>query len=351
MNGRERVLGACASGPVDATPVWFMRQAGGRLPAHVALRERHSVMEIAKTPELCAEVTVAAVETLGVDAAILYADIMLLVEAMGVELELTPSGPVIARPVRTGDDVARLRPVDPLADLGSVLEAIRLARRHLDGRAAVVGIAGGPFTLAAYLVEGAPSRDQLRARALMHGAPDVWAALLERLTVATEAYVRAQADAGADVVQLFDTWAGSLRVDEYRQHVAPYAGRILAAGDLPTIHHVAPSGRALEAVAAAGGTVVGVDSRQDIAAARRLLGARPVQGNLDPALVLVGSAAARAAAAAVIDAAGPLGHIFNLGEATPRDADPAVLRDVASMVHDHSARARASSHPEVPTRV
>jgi uroporphyrinogen decarboxylase len=337
VNGRERLLAACAGQPVDATPVWFMRQAGGRLPAHVALRERHSVMEIAKTPELCAEVTVAAVDTLGVDGAILYADIMLLVEAMGVELELTPAGPVLAQPIRAAGDVERLRLVDPRTDLGFVLEAIGIARGHLDGRAALIGIAGGPFTLAAYVVEGSPSRDQLRARALMHGQPDAWHALLERLTVASIAYVRAQEASGADVVQVFDTWAGSLTGAEYRRFVAPYATRILSAVSVPTVHHVAPAGRLLADVAAAGGTVVGVDSRQEIGAARRLLGRRPVQGNLDPALVLVGSNAARAAAADVLDRAGPTGHVFNLGEATPREADPAVLRDVATWVHDRSA--------------
>jgi uroporphyrinogen decarboxylase len=351
VNGRDRLLAACAGRRVDATPVWFMRQAGGRLPVHLALRERHSVMEIAKSPQLCAEVTVGAADALGVDGAILYADIMLLVEAMGVELELTPAGPVLARPIRAADDVAALREVDPATDLGFVLEAIGRVQRELAGRAAVIGIAGGPFTLAAYLVEGAPSRDQLRARAVMHGEPGVWRALLERLTTATIAYVRAQAAAGADVVQLFDTWAGSLTPEEYRQHVAPFAARILAAAaaDVPTVHHVAPSGRLLGEVAAAGGSVVGVDSRQGIGAARRLLADRPVQGNLDPALVLVGSRAARTAAAHILDEAGSIGHVFNLGEATPRDADPAVLRDLATFVHERSAVLQPASH-EVPVR-
>ena len=351
MNPRDRLLAACAGRPVDVTPVWFMRQAGGRLPVHVGLRERHSVMEIAKTPSLCAEVTVGAVEALGVDGAIMYADIMLLVEAMGVDLELTSAGPVLAQPIRTAADVERLRPVEPLTDLGFVLEAISIARQELGDRAAVIGIAGGPFTLAAYLIEGGPSRDQVRARALMHGQPPVWAALLERLTVATIAYLRAQRAAGADVVQLFDTWAGSLTPAEYRRHVAPYAARILTAVAGPTVHHVAPSGPLLAEVAAAGGSVVGIDSRQELGAARRLLGDRPVQGNLDPALVLVGSAAARAAAAIVLDQAGPVGHVFNLGEATPRDADPAVLRDLATFVHERSAARPSTARQDEPVHV
>lgn len=341
MTGAERLVAACQGRPVDATPVWFMRQAGGQLPRYVALRERHSVIEIARTPELCAEVTVAAVDGLGVDGAVLFADIMLLVEAMGVEVELSSAGPVIDRPLRTDEGVAGLRAVDPETDLGFVLQAIRLVREELGRRgdpAGVVGLAGGPFTLAAYLIEGSPSRDQVHARALMHAHPERWHELLRRLADATIAYLRAQIAAGAHVVQLFDTWASSLTVGEYSQFVAPHTARILAAVDAPTIHHVARSAAVLGAVAAAGGTVVGIDSRQDIGEARRRLGGdRAVQGNLDPALVLAGSALARRAAADVLAVAGRRGHVFNLGEAAPRDAEPAVLRDVASFVHDHSA--------------
>ncbi len=341
MTGAERLVAACLGRPVDATPVWFMRQAGGQLPRYVALREQHSVIDIARTPELCAEVTVAAVDALGVDGAVLFADIMLLVEAMGVDLELTSAGPVIARPVRTDEEVAALRPVEPETDLGFVLEAIRLVRAELAERgdpAAVVGLAGGPFTLAAYIIEGAPSRDQVNARALMHALPARWHELLRRLADATILYLRAQVAAGAHVVQLFDTWAASLTAREYESFVAPHTQRILAAIDAPTIHHPGRSGLLLEAVAAAGGTVIGIDSRQDIADARRRLGAeRPVQGNLDPALLLAGSRHARDGARAVLSGAGAPGHVFNLGEAAPRDSDPSALRDLASFVHDHSA--------------
>jgi uroporphyrinogen decarboxylase len=338
VTGQERLLAACRGEPVDATPVWFMRQAGGRLPRYIALRERHSVIEIARTPALCAEVTVGAVDALGVDGAVLFADIMLLVEAMGVPVELTSAGPVIERPIRTRADVEALRPVDPATDLGFVLEAIGLVRAELDGRAAVIGIAGGPFTLAAYLIEGAPSRDQLTARGLMHRDPALWRALLDRLADATAAYVATQARAGADVIQVFDTWAASLTVAEYAANVAPWVRRILEAASCPTIHHVARSQPLLDELAALPSTVVGIDSRQDLGAARERLGrARPVQGNLDPALVLAGSAHARRGASEVLAAGGGAGHVFNLGEAAPRDADPAVLRDLASFVHDRSA--------------
>lgn len=348
MTGAERLLAACRGAPVDAMPVWYMRQAGGRLPGYLELRERHSVMDIARTPELCAEVTVGAVDALGVDGAVLYADIMLLAEAMGVPVELTPAGPVVERPIRTMRDVEALRSVDPATDLGFVLEAIGLVRARLAGRAAVIGIAGGPFTLAAYLVEGAPSRDQVVARSMIHAAPEVWAALVDRLGTASADYVAAQARAGADVVQVFDTWAASLTPAEYRTSVAPWTGRILTAAPVPTIHHVARSAPLLDEIARLPATVIGIDSRQDLALARRRLGAdRPVQGNLDPALVLAGFSHARRGAAELIAGAAP-GHIFNLGEAAPRDADPDVLRDLAAFVHDRSADAGSPDRHEVP---
>jgi uroporphyrinogen decarboxylase len=349
VNGAERLLAACRGEPVDATPVWFMRQAGGRLPRYLALRERHSVIEIAKTPALCAEVTAGAADALGVDGAVLFADVMLLVEAMGVEVELRSEGPVIARPTRSADDVARLREVDIESDLGFVLDAIRLTRAELAGRAAVIGIAGGPFTLAAYLIEGGPSRDQLRARAFMYAETAAWHALLGRLADATRAYVRAQGAAGADVVQLFDSWAGSLTAAEYEAFVAPHARRILADAPVPTIHYAARSIAILDALAAAGGTVIGIDSRQSLAPARRRLGnGRPVQGNLDAARVLAGWPYARAGVEEVLQDAGRRpGHIFNLGEAAPRDGDPEVLRDIAAFVHQQTADMAAVRSSEV----
>ena len=340
MTGAERLLAACRGEPVDATPVWFMRQAGGSLPRYLALRERHSVIDIARTPALCAEVSVGAVDALGVDGAVMFADIMLLVEAMGVELELTSAGPVIARPVRSPDDVDRLGVVDVDADLGFVLEAIGLVRSELGDRAAVIGIAGGPFTLAAYLVEGGPSRDQLRARAFMHAEPDAWHRLLGHLADATVAYLRAQVAAGAQVLQLFDSWAGSLTASEYDTFVAPHTARILAGvTDASTIHYAARSESILDRLALAGGSVVGIDSRQSLAAARRRLGgSRPVQGNLDPALTLAGwPHVERGVAAVLAENGGRPGHVFNLGEAAPREADPALLADLATFVHDLTA--------------
>jgi uroporphyrinogen decarboxylase len=344
VTGRERLLAACAASPVDATPAWFMRQAGGRLPAYLALRDRHSVLEIAKTPALCAEVTLAAAETLGTDGAVLFADIMLLVEAMGIAVELTDAGPRIDRPIRSAEDLRRLRSVDPAADLGFVLEAIGFVRTGIGDRAATIGILGGPFTLAAYLVEGAPSRDQVGARTLIHRDPTTWHALLDAIADASVGYARAQVAAGADVVQVFDTWAASLTAAEYESFVAPYTRRILAAVDVPTVHYTARSAALLSSIAATGPSVVAIDSRQDLGSARGRLGDCAVQGNLDPAMLMAGWAQAVDGADAVLAAnAGRAGHVFNLGEAAPRDADPIRLRDVVSLVHERTAAATTSA--------
>jgi uroporphyrinogen decarboxylase len=343
VKGRERLVAAYRRQPVDATPVWFMRQAGGQLPGYQRLRATHSVIEIARTPELCAEVSAGAVDALGVDGAVLFADVMLLVEAMGVELELTSEGPVIAHPVRSLADVRALRAVDVQADLGFVLEAIRLTGRHLGDAAGVIGICGAPFTLAAYLIEGGPSRDQVVARTFMRREPSAWHELLSRITDAAVDYVAAQADAGADAVQVFDSWAGSLSVADYRDFVAPYSRRVLAAAPAtPSVHFATGSAHLLGELAAAGGDAIGVDWRVPIdeatAIVERAVGPRAIQGNLDPSLVLTGRESIEAGAADVLTRVGGRpGHVFNLGHAAPRDADPVALRDLASFVHDRSA--------------
>lgn len=335
MTGVERFLAACSGRPTDTTPVWFMRQAGGRLPGYLALRERHSVMEIARTPEYCAEVSASAASSLGVDGAVLFADIMLLVEAMGVPVELTEDGPIILTPLRDRASIEDLRRPDPATDLGFVLEAIRRIRVSLGDTAAVIGVAGGPFTLAAYLIEGAPTRDQIGARALMLRDPQAWHALMDRIADATIDYLQAQEAAGAQAVQLFDTWAASLTALEYRRFVAPVTRRILGSVAIPTIHSVTRSSTIIDEVAACGATVVAVDSRQSLAVARGRLGVdRAVQGNLDPALVLVGGASLLTGAREVVAEGGGIGHIFGLGEAVPRGVQPVVLRDLASFVHE-----------------
>ena len=349
MTGAERLLAACRGEPVDATPVWFMRQAGGSLPRYQALRARYGVLEIARTPELCAEVSAGAADALGTDGAVMFADIMLPVAAMGLDVELTPDGPVIASPVRSEADLGRLRAVDVETDLGFILEAIRRTRSALGERAAVIGIAGGPFTLAAYCIEGRPSRDQLTARRLALADPALWAALLGRLTDVTVAYVRAQVAAGAQVVQLFDSWAGSLAAADYDVLVAPWADRIVRAiseAGAPSIHFVA-HGAHLMGRLAAEADVVGVGHTQPMAAARALAGGRAVQGNLDPArLAAPWHVLSEAVRDVLDDAGGRPGQIFNTGHAVPRDTDPGRLRDVVQLVHDLSSMPAAAGRQE-----
>jgi uroporphyrinogen decarboxylase len=344
MTGRERFLAACRGEPVDATPVWFMRQAGGSLPRYLQLRERLSVIEIARTPELCAEVSATAATTLGTDGAIMFADVMLPFEAMGVRLRLEATGPVVERPVRAAADVERLRTIDAASDLGFIPEAIGLVRAALGEDAAVIGLAGGPFTIAAYLIEGGPSRDHLTARRLMVSDPPLWSALLDRITEATVDYVTAQVRAGADAIQLFDSWAGSLSPDDYDRFVAPWSRRMLdavTAAGAPAIHFAA-SGAALLERLAAGASVVGVDGAQSLAVARERLGGRPVQGNLDPARLAAPWSVVSDAVDAVLAAAGrDSGHIFNTGHAVPRDTSPDRLRAVVDAVHERTAGGRA----------
>jgi len=337
VTGTERFLAACRGLPVDVTPVWFMRQAGGSLPAYLALRKTHSVIEIARDPQRCAEVSTGAAKVLGTDGAVMFADIMLLAEAMGVELELTAEGPRIERPIRSLDDVHRLRAVDAAADLGFILEAVALTRAALESSAAVIGLVGGPFTMAAYLVEGGPSRDHRLAKAMLFGAPEVWGALLDRITDATIGYVRAQAAAGAQAIQVFDSWVGSLGPTDYDRSVRPWTARILRAiteAGVPSIHYAAAGAGLLERLAD-GADVVGVDTGQSLATARsRLGGQRAVQGNLDPARLLAGCSAIENGVVEVLGEAGHApGHIFNTGGPIARETDPAVLRAVVELVH------------------
>jgi uroporphyrinogen decarboxylase len=313
--------------PVERTPVWFMRQAGRSLPEYRALRERHTFWEVARTPELCAEVTLQPVRRHGVDAAVMFADIMTPVVAMGLDVELVEGvGPVLETPVRTSADVERLALPDPAGAYAPLLEAIRAVRGELPSERAVVGFCGGPFTVAGYLVEGRPSRDLTRLKALMYGEPVVWRALMDRLAECFAAYVVAQAEAGADVVQLFDSWVGVLSPADYEEFVAPWSARILGSVGVPTIHFGTGTATLLPAMARAGGDVIGLDWRIPLDDGWALVGEEHgVQGNLDPAVLLGPWERTEAAARDVLARAGGRpGHIFNLGHGvlpgTPADA-------------------------------
>jgi uroporphyrinogen decarboxylase len=339
--GERRFLAACRREPVDRTPVWFMRQAGQVLEGYRRIREDRSVAQIAKTPELCAEVSAMPVDVLGVDAAILFADIMLPLEPMGVSLELTAEGPMLARPLRDPADVDALAPVEPERSLAFVVEAVRLLRERLAGRAAVIGICGGPFTLACYLIEGRPSRDFMAARRFMYAEPAAFLRLMDRLADALVAYLRAQVAAGVQAIQVFDSWVGVVGPAEYDTFVAPATRRVVTAvPGTPVIHFGTGTAGLIERMAAAGGDVIGVDARQSIGEAwSRIPPDRAIQGNLDAARALAGWAAAEEGTRRVLaEVGGRPGHIFNLGHAIAPGTDEALLRRLVGFVHETSER-------------
>jgi uroporphyrinogen decarboxylase len=322
---------------VERTPVWFMRQAGRSLPEYRAIRGRHSFFEVAGTPELCAEVTLQPVRRHRVDAAVLFADIMSPVLGMGIGVDLVEGiGPVVESPVAARADVERLRVTEPDE---RILDAVRLVRRELDPGQALVGFCGGPFTVAGYLVEGRPSRDFARTKSLMYRHPDVWHALLEKLTEQFARYVVAQAHAGADVIQLFDSWVGALAPADYEEFVEPYSARILAAVDVPTIHFgTGATEELLRLLARAGGDVIGLDWRIQLDAGWDAVGhERGVQGNLDPAALLGPWERVEAGALDVLARAGGRpGHIFNLGHGVLPGTNPDVLTRLASFVQQRT---------------
>ena len=337
----DRFVRACRLEPVDATPVWFMRQAGRSFAAYRELRERYGILELAKTPDLCAEVTLMPVRELGVDAAVMFADIMLPLEPMGVDLQIQPEvGPVIDRPIRSAADVDALGEFDP-AGISFTLDAIRIVRRELDGKAGVIGFSGAPFTLACYLIEGRPSRDYAKAKAFMYREPAAWHELMRRLARMVQVYLRAQVEAGAQVVQLFDSWVGGLGPADYEEYVQPHVRTIFEAlPDVPTIHFGTGTSALLEHMADAGGDVIGIDHRMSLADAWRRLGpGRGVQGNLDAARVLAGWDATEAGARTVLaEAAGRPGHVFNLGHGVLPDSDTGLLRRLVELVHEETRR-------------
>jgi uroporphyrinogen decarboxylase len=318
-----------------------MRQAGRYMPEYRTLRERHSLLDLCHTPELAAQVTLQPVERLGVDAAILFADILLPFEPLGLGLSFAAGeGPAIAHPVRRPADVERLRPVEPEADLGYVLEAVRLARQALPPGIPLIGFAGAPFTLASYAIEGEGDRTKAfaRAKALMHQAPDTWHLLLSTLADLVGRFLAAQVRAGAQAVQLFDSWVGCLTPDEYRTHVAPHSRRALglaAQAGAPVIHFGTGTAGFLEDFAAAGGDVIGVDWRIPLDDAWRRIGsARAIQGNLDPAALLAPAAERdRQVRDVLARAGGRPGHIFNLGHGVLPETDVAAVRAVVDLVH------------------
>ena len=333
---RDSLLVRAASGaPGPRPPVWFMRQAGRSLPEYRALRIGTSMLEACRTPELITEITLQPVRRHGVDAAIFFSDIVVPLVAIGVGIDIVPGvGPVVDKPIRDGADVDRLRGLDP-SDVPYVSAAVRELVAAL-GPTPLIGFAGAPFTLASYLVEGGPSRDHARTKALMHGRPELWHALLGRLAVIAREFLRVQIEAGVAAVQLFDSWAGALSLADYRQFVLPHSRAVLEplAGTVPRIHFGVGTGELLAAMRAAGADVVGVDWRVSLdEAARRLGPGAVVQGNLDPALLGADWPVVERAVRRVVDEGrAASGHVFNLGHGVPPDTDPDVLTRIVDLV-------------------
>jgi uroporphyrinogen decarboxylase len=335
----DRFLRACRREPVDVTPVWFMRQAGRYMAEYRKLREKHSLLELCKTPELAVEVTLQPLR-LGFDAAILFADILLPLEPMGAPFEFAKGeGPVVHEPVRTRADVDRLRVIDP-GELEYVLDAIRLLRKELS--VPLIGFAGAPFTLASYLVEGGRTKDFGKTKRLMYADTEAWNLLMGKLAEVVRRYLRAQVDAGAQAVQLFDSWIGQLSAEDYVEYVQPHVKHILSDLEktgVPVIHFGTGTYHLLEKQAEAGGTVIGLDWRTPIAFGRSKVGARAVQGNLDPTVLLGPVETAKKHARRVLDSAGGQpGHVFNLGHGILQETNPDVVKAVVDYVHETSAR-------------
>jgi uroporphyrinogen decarboxylase len=341
----SRFLKAIRREPVDATPIWLMRQAGRYMAEYRALRERYSILELIKAPELACEVTMQPIRAFDLDAAIIFADILPPLEGMGLSLEfIAGEGPVLHNPVRTAADVERLQTPPPQEALAFTLDAIALTRAELDPLGVpLIGFSGAPFTLAAYAVEGGGSRNHDRVKGLMMAEPKTWRALMEKLAQVVGEYLKAQAEAGAHVLQVFDSWVGQLSPADYRAYVQPYSRRaieIAREAGVPIIHFGTNTAGFLEDIRDAGGDVIGVDWRIDLSTAWERLGPNvAVQGNLDPVALLAPWEALKARAQAVLDeAAGRPGHIFNLGHGIIKTTPPDNVKRLAEFVHEYTSR-------------
>ena len=331
-----RFLDACRGGTPDAIPVWFMRQAGRSLPEYRELREGHDILSLCRTPDLATEVTLQPVRRLGVDAAILFSDIVVPLLGLGIDVDIKPTvGPVVADPIRSVGDIDRLGVLDPVADVPYVLDTIRSLKEQL--QVPLIGFAGAPFTLASYLVEGGPSKDHRIAKSFMFAEPEAWAKLMDKLAEMTLAYLRAQIDAGVDAIQLFDSWAGHLSPADYERHVLPASQTILRGleGTVPRIHFGVGTGQLLELMAGAGTEVMGIDWRVPLEVARARLGDDVVlQGNLDPTACLAPWPVLQEKALDVLRRGGGRRHIFNLGHGVLPETDPDNLKRLVDLVHE-----------------
>src|SRR5512132_831796 len=342
MEINDRFLQACHREPVDATPVWFMRQAGRYMAEYRTIREKYSLIEICQHPEVAAEVTMQPVRALGVDAAILFADILLPVIPLGLGLEFAKGeGPVIASPVRTLGDVKAMRPFDAESDLGYVLDAIHILRGTLGG-VPLIGFCGAPFTVASYIIEGGSSREFIKTKTMMYSAPEVFHALMEKLAIVLSDYLVAQILAGAQAVQVFDSWVGALSPADYEAFVLPYSQKVLQAAEsmnVPVIHFGTNTTTLLPLMKRAGGSVLGLDWRLPLDDGWSIIGHdRAVQGNLDPAILFAPLPEIKARVHDIWRRAeGRPGHIFNLGHGILQHTPVDNVKAVVDMVHEYNA--------------
>jgi uroporphyrinogen decarboxylase len=340
----SRFLRAARREPVDTTPVWIMRQAGRYLPEYRSVRDKVSFLELCKRPELAAEVTLTAQQALGVDAAILFADLLPILEPMGFQLEYSAGGgPRIHNPVRMPEDLKRVRECN-LDDLAFVYDTVRLVRKQLPAGIPLLGFAGAPFTLASYAIEGGASRDFARTKRVMYSCPELWTGLLQRLADSVAGYLERQIEAGCQAVQVFDSWAGYLSPRDYEQYALPHSKRIFDSlpAHVPAIHFLTGNPALLPLTRKAGGSIIGLDWRVDLGDAWKRLGHDvAVQGNLDPVVLQADLATLRSQTRAVMDGAGGRpGHIFNLGHGVLPETDPAHVKALVAMVHEMGAGRR-----------
>ena len=350
----DRFLRACRREPVDATPVWFMRQAGRYMREYRALRERHSMFDLCRTPELAAQVTLQPISRLPLDAAIIFSDLLLPLEPLGIGFDFVRGeGPQVDRPVRTGSDIARLHTFEPREHLREVLDAIRLVKAELAGLVPLIGFAGAPFTLASYAIEGGHSTQYARTKALMYDQPASWHRLCDILAAMSADYLVAQVEAGVDAVQVFDSWVGVLSPSDYREFVLPHSRRIfetLRPTGVPAIHFGTGTATLLPDIARAGGDVIGADWRIALDDAWKLIGAeRGIQGNLDPALLLGPPDRLLAGADDVLRRAGGRpGHVFNLGHGILPSTPVEHVEMLANHVHAFQVPAADLEGPTSP---
>lgn len=337
----SRFMKAARCEPTDTTPIWIMRQAGRYLPEYMAVRSKVTFIELCKSPELAAQVTLEAREILNVDAAILFADLLPILEPMGLDLEyLKGEGPVIHNPIKEAAEVDRLRPLEDVSSLQFVFDTVKLVRNQLPENVPLLGFAGAPFTLASYAIEGGGSRNYVFTKQMMYRDPGAWRTLMETLTTSLIRYLNAQIEAGCQAVQLFDSWGGCLSPSDYREFVQPHTKAVIDGlpADTPVINFLTGNPSLLPLQAEAGGQVLGVDWRMDISDIRKAVGPdRAIQGNLDPVSLMANVDTLKARAKSVMNGAGTRGHIFNLGHGVFPEVPPDNVKALVEIVHELGA--------------